>query len=275
MELTAAVPARPDGVNWEIRSYARRGTRLNARQQESWDRHATRWVVAPETQTAPGFRLPDVFERPGPLIIEIGLGVGEALVSLATSRPEANVLGFEVWAPGVAQCLNGLSRTDARNVRLSTLDAAWCLDNLLEPASITELWTFFPDPWPKARHHKRRLVNRRFAALAASRLVPGGSWRLATDWPDYADQMREVLDSEPLLRGGVTERFADRPLTRFERRGLAAGRSIVDLTYTRPAEAASPESQALSAQAYSDRNCSMATRLPPCSLADSSKHSAS
>ncbi len=94
-----------------------------------------------------------------------------------------------------------------------------------------ELWTFFPDPWPKKRHHKRRLVTPEFAALAASRLREGGAWRLATDWADYADQMRAVLGAEPALEGGTVERWSDRPITKFERKGLAAHRSIVDLIY--------------------------------------------
>jgi len=101
----------------------------------------------------------------------------------------------------------------------------------MAPASIAELWTFFPDPWHKARHHKRRLVSPAFARVVAERLVPGGSWRLATDWADYADHMGEVLDAEPGLTGGAVERWAERPLTRFERKGLAKGRTIVDLLY--------------------------------------------
>jgi len=95
------------------------------------------------------------------------------------------------------------------------------------------VWTFFPDPWPKKRHHKRRLVNPGFAHLVATRLALGATWRLATDWDDYAAQMRDVLDAEPLLSGGVTARWDERPMTRFERKGLAAGREITDLAYTR------------------------------------------
>ena len=101
------------------------------------------------------------------------------------------------------------------------------------PASLAELWTFFPDPWRKTKHHKRRLVNPVNAALASSRLVPGGAWRLATDWADYAEQMREVLDAEPTLEGGPVERWAERPVTRFERKGLDVGREIVDFCYRR------------------------------------------
>jgi tRNA (guanine-N7-)-methyltransferase len=119
------------------------------------------------------------------------------------------------------------------NVRLCQVDAVWSMRHLVEPAGLQELWTFFPDPWHKKKHHKRRLVTPAFAALAASRLAPGGVWRLATDWPDYAEQMLAVLDAEPALAGGVVERWAERPVTKFERKGRNAGRPITDLAYTR------------------------------------------
>jgi tRNA (guanine-N7-)-methyltransferase len=236
--LTTAGPTRPDRDAHEVRSYARRGTRLNARQQQAWDAHAHRWVIPTTIQTAPGFHLAQAFEAPARLIVEIGCGVGEALAPLAAARPDCNVIGFEVWQPGIAECLTRLAISGLSNVRLSSLDAAWCFDHVIEPETVAELWTFFPDPWPKARHHKRRLVNPRFAALAASRLVPGGVWRIATDWSHYADQMRRVLDAEPLLSGGLTERYADRPLTRFERRGIAAGRPVTDLRYIKSGDPA-------------------------------------
>ena len=109
----------------------------------------------------------------------------------------------------------------------------WCLEHLFGPGEVEELWTFFPDPWPKKRHHKRRLVDAEFAELAASRLRPGGVWRLATDWADYAEQMRTVLDAVPGLEGGPVQRWEDRPVTKFERKGAPAGRQIVDLAYRR------------------------------------------
>jgi len=101
------------------------------------------------------------------------------------------------------------------------------------PGGLACFWTFFPDPWPKARHHKRRLVDPAFAALAADRLAPGAAWRLATDWADYAQAMRTVLDAQPMLEGGVVTRWAERPVTKFERKGVEAGRTITDLAYTR------------------------------------------
>ena len=161
--------------------------------------------------------------------------MGEATAALAAARRDDDVLAFEVWRPGVAETFLRLEQSGATNVRLLSVDAVWSVEHLLAPASVHELWTFFPDPWHKTRHHKRRLVTPPFAALAASRLRPGGVWRLATDWADYAEQMVRVLDAEPGLEGGVVDRWAERPVTRFERKGTAAGRGIADLRYRRTA----------------------------------------
>jgi tRNA (guanine-N7-)-methyltransferase len=231
-------PARPhlkytaDGRRIrEVLSYARRGSRFTPNQQEAWDAHHEQWVIPDEAVDDPGFSLEQWFGRRAPVIVEIGSGVGEATASLAALRPDCDVLAFEVWRPGVATTLGLLAEGGVENVRLISVDAVWALEHLFGPGSVEELWTFFPDPWPKQRHHKRRLVSPAFAGLAASRLRPGGRWRLATDWEEYAEHMEVVLDAEPGLVGGRTDRWADRPVTRFERKGLAAGRAIVDLTY--------------------------------------------
>lgn len=233
-------PARPhlrytdDGRRVrEVLSYARRGSRFTPSQQEAWDAHHADWVIPDEAVDAADFSLSRCFGRQAPVIVEIGSGVGEATAALAAGRPDRDVLAFEVWRPGVAATLDLLAEAGVTNVRLISVDAVWAMEHLFAPASVEELWTFFPDPWPKKRHHKRRLVTPRFAALAASRLRPGGLWRLATDWEEYAEQMQAVLDAEPGLVGGRTGRWADRPVTKFERKGVAAGRTIVDLTYRR------------------------------------------
>jgi tRNA (guanine-N7-)-methyltransferase len=217
----------------EVLSYSRRGSRLTPRQQEAWDAYHEAWVIPDDAVDDPGFRLADWFGRDAPLIVEIGSGVGEATGVLAAARPSHDVLALEVWRPGVAAALAELAAAGATNVRFCSVDAVWMLANRLPASGLAELWTFFPDPWPKTRHHKRRLVTEEFAALAASRLAPGGSWRLATDWADYAEQMVRVLEAEPRLRGGVVARWQERPVTKFERKGLAAGRAITDLRYTR------------------------------------------
>lgn len=233
-------PARPhhklteDGRTMrEVLSYSRRGNRFTPRQAEAWEAHHEAWVVPEEAVDVPGVRVADWFGREAPLIVEIGSGVGEATAVLAAARPDANVLALEVWRPGVADTLWRVAEAGADNVRLCGVDAVWFLEHLIAPDSLEELWTFFPDPWRKARHHKRRLVSPTFAALVATRLRPGGMWRLATDWAHYAEQMHAVLDAEPALEGGPVERWAERPVTRFERKGLDVGREIADFAYRR------------------------------------------
>ena len=232
-------PARPSGRTTpdgrplaEVRSYARRGSRLTPQQQAAWDRRCEQWLL-PATVVSEGLDLPRWFGREAPLVVEIGSGVGEVVAALAARRPAYDVLAVEVWRPGIASTFSRLEQAGADNVRAVALDAGWVLEHLLAEGQVAELWTFFPDPWPKGRHHKRRLVSPGFAALVASRLAPGAGWRLATDWPDYAASMVEALDGEPRLQGGVTGRWEERPPTRLERRGLAAGRPVTDLCYHR------------------------------------------
>lgn len=217
----------------EVLTYARRGSRFSAGQAAAWEAHAQEWVIPDEAVDRPAFSWREVFGREAPLIVEIGSGVGEATAALAATRPAYDVLAFEVWRPGVAETLGRLAAAGVDNVRLCSVDAVWSMEHLVEPDSLAELWTFFPDPWHKKKHHKRRLVTPRFARLAASRLRPGGVWRLATDWSDYAQQMVDVLDAEPGLEGGIVERWDERPVTKFERKGRNADRTITDLAYRR------------------------------------------
>ena len=234
----AVDPARPgirlteDGRPLrEVVSYARRGGRFTPAQQQAWDTRQEDWVVPEEDVAADGFDWTELFGRTAPYLIEIGSGVGETLAAVA--RPDHNVIGVEVWKPGVADTLRRLEKAGIDNVRMCSVDAVWVLEHTIAPGQLSELWTFFPDPWHKSRHHKRRLVAPAFAALVASRLAPGGTWRLATDWLEYAEQMVEVLDAEPALSGGPVSRWEERPMTKFERKGVAKGRVITDLTYTR------------------------------------------
>jgi tRNA (guanine-N7-)-methyltransferase len=217
----------------EVLSYSRRGSRFTPSQQQAWDAYAAAWVIPDDAVDEPGFSLAGWFGREAPLIVEIGPGVGEATGVLAAARPDTNVLALEVWRPGVAAALGEVAAAGADNVRFCAVDAVWVLEHLVAPRQLAELWTFFPDPWPKTRHHKRRLVDAAFVTLAAERLAPGATWRLATDWADYAEQMQQVLDAEPRLRGGVVPRWEERPVTKFERKGLAVGRTITDLAYAR------------------------------------------
>jgi tRNA (guanine-N7-)-methyltransferase len=233
-------PARPhhklteDGRRMrEVLSYSRRGSRFTPRQAEAWEAHHEGWVIPDEAVDDPSFSLASWFGREAPLVVEIGSGVGEATAVLAATRPSYDVLALEVWSPGVADGLGRVSEAGATNVRFCSVDAVWVLEHLLVEGQVAELWTFFPDPWHKKKHHKRRLVDAPFAHLAATRLAPGALWRLATDWADYAAQMEVVLGAEPLLEGGVVPRWDERPVTKFVRKGLAADREITDLTYRR------------------------------------------
>jgi tRNA (guanine-N7-)-methyltransferase len=212
-------------------------------QERAWRLHRHRFLLEVprqelSTSVAPGapLDLPDAFGREAPLIVEIGSGTGESLVTMATQRPDANVLAFEVYQPALARLIGSLVADEVSNVRAVEADAVDGLEHLLEPASIDELWLFFPDPWPKARHHKRRLVTTAFADLVAARVRSGGRWHLATDWEDYAERMRAVLDAHPAFVNEHPDwapRWPDRPVTRFERRGLEAGRRVFDLAYRR------------------------------------------
>ena len=217
----------------EVLTYSRRGSRFTPTQAAAWEAHHEQWVIPEQALDDPGFAWNTWFGRDAPLIVEVGSGIGESTAALAAARPSYDVLALEVWLPGVADGLGRVAEAGVSNVRFCSVDAVWSMEHLVAEGSLAGLWSFFPDPWPKKRHHKRRLVNAGFAHLAATRLAPGATWRLATDWADYAEQMREVLDAEPLLTGGVTARWDERPVTRFERKGLAAGRVITDLAYTR------------------------------------------
>lgn len=211
-----------------VTSYTRRGSRLTSGQQAAWERRAGDWLVPEDAVGAGPLDLRRWFGREAELVVEIGSGNGENVTTLAAAHPERDFLALEVWRPGVAATFLRCEAADVTNVRVMALDAVWVLEQLLGPDQVTELWTFFPDPWHKKRHHKRRLVTASFADLVARRLRPGGVWRLATDWEDYAVQVDEVLAAEERLAGGRCERWSERPVTKFERRGLEAGRAIAD-----------------------------------------------
>ena len=226
------------------RSFTRRGGRmLKDSHQAAWDRYADTLVLdVPRphgadgsTAVDPAYRIDpaQVFGRRAPLVVEIGSGSGDALLHGATQRPEWDVLAFEVWRPGIGHALAKMGESPLCNVRFVEADAALALQTLLPPGSVHEVWTFFPDPWPKTKHHKRRLVAPDFAGTVADLVEPGGLWRLATDWADYADHVRSVLGAHPAWQLVSTERAPLRPMTRFERRGIEAGRDIADLAYAR------------------------------------------
>lgn len=186
------------------------------------------WGVSTERVPA---RPSELFDPPLPVILEIGCGMGEATLAMAAADPATGVLAVDVHTPGIGALLAGAERAGLTNVRVCIGDAVELMDHLAE-ASLVGIRAFFPDPWPKVRHHKRRLVQPAFVRRAAELLAPGGTLHLATDIAEYAEQMLAVCAAEPLLTnpaGGFVPRPSWRPITGYERRGLAAGRESVDL----------------------------------------------
>lgn len=184
-------------------SFVRRGSRLQGRRREAWDELAEVFLIdvprvaSADTSVAHGFVL-DVeatFGRRVPLVVEVGSGLGEAVTQAAELDPDRDYLALEVYRPGLAQTMLRISQKDLTNVRTAQVDAAEAFVGMIPASSVAELWTFFPDPWHKARHHKRRLVKEDYVELAARVIEPGGVFRLATDWSSYAAQMRTVLDA--------------------------------------------------------------------------------
>jgi len=229
--VTQAEPARQR----PIRSYVLRQGRQTAGQQRACTRLWSRFG----RDFTPGAPLDParLFGDERPLRLEIGFGNGEALARLAAAHPHCNFLGIEVHRPGIGRLLLTLEREGLENVRLLRHDAVEVLD-ALPPACLEGVYLFFPDPWPKTRHHKRRLVQPGFVAALVRVLKPGGFLHLATDWEDYARQMLEVLTGCPDLvnsapDGGFVARPEDRPLTHFEQRGRRLGHGVRDLVFRR------------------------------------------
>ncbi|MEW6865730.1 tRNA (guanosine(46)-N7)-methyltransferase TrmB [Trueperella pyogenes] len=248
-----------------IMSFTRRGSRLGDKYEKVMEDYGPHYVIdypsgpAQTTLDAAAFvDLTAAFGRSAPLVVEIGPGSGEQTMSAALARPEWNFLAIEAWPPGVARCVNAAVREGVRNVRIMEVDAAQALPILFRRGDVEnprarEVWTFFPDPWRKKRHHKRRIVNDDFAATVALVLENGGVWRLATDWADYAWQMRDVVANCPHFsnpfseknvdaadqgqyRGGFANRWPGRVMTRFETRGIEAGRKIYDIEAIRESD---------------------------------------
>ncbi|WP_169798522.1 tRNA (guanosine(46)-N7)-methyltransferase TrmB [Piscicoccus intestinalis] len=236
----------------EVVSFGRRDGRRRGRFARQYPPHLDRLVIVPSrgeraASLAPGwvFDAPEAFGRDAPLVVEIGSGTGEAVLASARARPDVDHLAVEVYRPGAARTVARAGAAGLTNVRVIEADARALVAGGLAEGSVAEVRVFFPDPWPKARHHKRRLVDEAFVADATRVLSPGGVLRLATDWEHYAHQMRRVADACPALESatppqsggepGWARRFAGRPETTFERKGLRAGRRIYDLEYRRRA----------------------------------------
>ncbi len=226
-EPAAAVPARA------IRSFVLRAGRIGPGQQRALDELGPRFVLP--YRAAP-LDLAATFGRDAPTVLEIGFGMGDATAQIAAALPGTGFIGIEVHAPGVGALLKRIGEQGLTNLRLIQHDAVEVLQHMIAPASLAGVHIYFPDPWHKKRHHKRRLIQPGFAALLATRLAHSGYLHVATDWQPYAEQMLEVLSAESGLANtadGFAPRPAWRPLTKFEARGLKLGHGVWDLLFRR------------------------------------------
>lgn len=225
-------------------SFVRRSGRMSDAQERAWQDLSAHYVIdverdAAATSVRPGSAIDPaaVFGRRASLVVEIGSGQGHAIVHAASTSPERDFLAVEVFRAGLARTMLDADRAGATNLRLVEANAPEVLEHLLPEGAVDEVWIFFPDPWHKAKHNKRRLVAPAFPPLAARALRDGGLLRLATDWEDYALQMRDVMadaaDFTPAFEGPWAPRFEGRVMTAFERKGLQKGREIRDLVYRR------------------------------------------
>jgi len=214
-----------------IRSFVLRTGRITAGQARALAEHGARFIL-PFSRDPLDFAA--AFGRDAPTVLEIGFGMGEATAQIAAALPDTNFLCCEVHDPGIGALVMRLQDQGLANVRIVRHDAVEVLQFMIPPASLAGVHVFFPDPWHKKRHHKRRLIQPPLAALLASRLRPGGLIHCATDWEEYAQQMLDVLGAQPQL-GNTAQRFAPkphyRPLTKFEQRGLKLGHGVWDIVF--------------------------------------------
>ncbi|HEX8963191.1 MAG TPA: tRNA (guanosine(46)-N7)-methyltransferase TrmB [Rhodocyclaceae bacterium] len=216
-----------------IRSFVLRQGRVSNAQARYFEEGMPRWGIPYQP------RLLDfdaMFGRHAPRILEIGCGMGETTAAIAAAHPQHDYLGIEVHTPGVGSLLKEIATRELANLRVIQHDAVEVVRDMIPPGSLAGIHIYFPDPWPKKRHHKRRLVQGPFVAELAARLAPGGYLHCATDWEEYAQQMLEVLGAEPLLANtadGFAPRPDYRPLTKFEQRGQRLGHGVWDVIFRR------------------------------------------
>ncbi|MEO7936564.1 MAG: tRNA (guanosine(46)-N7)-methyltransferase TrmB [Dokdonella sp.] len=218
-----------------VRSFVLRQGRITPAQSQAFDAHWSRFGL---DYSSHPIDLSTLFPRPAAVVLEIGFGNGEQLLHASIHESDRNFIGIEVHRPGVGRLMNALADANVENTRVSNHDAVEVLENQLAPGSLDEVRVYFPDPWPKKRHHKRRLIQPEFVELLATRVRPGGLLHLATDWAEYAGHMLEVVDSSPQWRnraglGAYSEMPAWRINTHFEKRGVRLGHGVWDLLYER------------------------------------------
>jgi tRNA (guanine-N7-)-methyltransferase len=220
-----------DPTEHRIRSFVTRAGRLSTAQARAIDTLGPQFCI-PYVK-AP-FDFNQAFGRTAPLILEIGFGMGDTTAKIAAGMPDKNFVGVEVHTPGVGSLLKLIGEQDLNNLRILQHDAVEVVTHMIAPDSLAGVHVFFPDPWHKARHNKRRLIQGPFVELLASRLAPGGYLHCATDWQEYAEQMLQVLGDEPSLQNSAEDyapRPDYRPVTKFENRGLKLGHGVWDLVF--------------------------------------------
>ena len=222
---------KPSPVGRPIRSFVLRQGRMSIAQQRAHDQLQAVYGIP---YAAQALDLTAAFGRSAPKILEIGFGMGDATAAIAAAHPENDYLGIEVHGPGVGSLLNQIEQRGLTNLRIVQHDAVEVLNHMIADNSLAGVHIFFPDPWHKKRHHKRRLIKPEFVALITRKLAPGGYLHCATDWEDYATQILEVLSAQPALVNTAADyatRPAYRPLTKFEQRGIRLGHGVWDIVF--------------------------------------------
>jgi len=216
-------------LNRAIRSYVLRQGRTTPAQKRALEELFPKYGLSYSSAL---LDVKSIFGRSAPLVVEIGSGMGETTARIAAEHPEADFIAVEVHGPGVGGLLNRIDKDKLSNLRVVRHDAVEVLGHMIPDSALAALHVFFPDPWPKKRHHKRRIVQPPFVSLVARKLAPGGIVHLATDWPDYADQMAVVFSENEFFEKS-TQGFVERPQTKFETRGRRLGNPIRDLYFRR------------------------------------------
>jgi len=216
--------------NRKIRSFVRRESRMSKRQQHAYETYMPTYGI---TVDGPPIDVDALFGRPGITVLEVGFGMGDSLIEMARTHPDVNYIGIEVHRPGVGSVLASINEHNISNIRLFRADAVEILQNKLLGQCLDKIQLFFPDPWHKKRHHKRRLIQAPFVQLLASRLKPQGVLHIATDWQDYAEHIKTVITQSTAFRTADDKIVPARPMTKFENRGLRLGHNVWDLLFQR------------------------------------------
>ena len=211
-----------------VRSYKLRGRRITEGQQESWDRL---WPVFGIEYSAQKINLAELFPDSKRIVMEIGFGMGEATAQIAAADPTTGYLAVEVHRPGIGKLLSRIEELELKNVRTIEGDAFEVFEQMIADSSLDGVHLFFPDPWPKARHFKRRIVNQEFIASVAAKLKPGAFFHIATDWHPYAEWIADEFTKQSFFTGGEVDRPAWRPLTRFEDQGINKDHPVADFRF--------------------------------------------